>query len=151
MREIVNLIGQKFGSLTAYSSFVKNAKTKWSCICDCGNTTEVYAASLLKGKTKSCGKTGCRIKEIVFDLTDQKFGFLIAKTFENGKWRCECECGTTKLVSSAALRKGNTRSCGCKTLALIAEKIHCLIIWQRLISFIDHISIAPKKENWILI
>ena len=28
-------------------------------------------------------------------------------------WLCECECGNSKLVKGANLRRGFTRSCGC--------------------------------------
>lgn len=29
------------------------------------------------------------------------------------RWNCRCECGTEKLIHGAALRSGNTKSCGC--------------------------------------
>ena len=32
------------------------------------------------------------------------------KTF----WLCECECGTQRLISGGDLRRGHTKSCGCK-------------------------------------
>ena len=57
------------------------------------------------------------------DLTGQTFGRLTV--IERGedhvsrcgakkvRWRCKCTCGNETLVVSAALRLGNTKSCGC--------------------------------------
>lgn len=53
------------------------------------------------------------------DLTDQRFGRLIAKeSFGMGagkhrKWRCICDCGQETLVASNDLIEGDTQSCGC--------------------------------------
>ena len=54
----------------------------------------------------------------LIDLTGQKFGKLtVIKRVEsrNSKvvWECRCECGNVTYVSSADLRYGHTRSCGC--------------------------------------
>lgn len=55
----------------------------------------------------------------VADLTGQKFGKLTAlQRVENGKdgkvkWKCLCECGNYKIVSSGDLKSGNVKSCGC--------------------------------------
>lgn len=50
-----NLTGMRYGKLTCVSSFSKNKKTYWNCICDCGNKTIVYSGHLKNGHTKSCG------------------------------------------------------------------------------------------------
>jgi hypothetical protein len=53
------------------------------------------------------------------DLTDQKFGRLIAKTFAgldnhgHSVWLCECECGKTCEILATKLNTGSTKSCGC--------------------------------------
>lgn len=55
----------------------------------------------------------------VVDLTGEKFGKLTAIEFagigahKKALWLCECECGTRKIISSNALRRGATKSCGC--------------------------------------
>ena len=55
-----DLTGQRFGRLTAlYPVEKKDRRTAtsacWRCRCDCGKETDVYAASLLHGLTRSCG------------------------------------------------------------------------------------------------
>lgn len=53
------------------------------------------------------------------DLTGQVFGRLTV-LYRSGSfpdkqagWTCSCECGNTTRVPSNALRRGNTKSCGC--------------------------------------
>lgn len=57
---------------------------------------------------------------IFIDLTGQKFDRLKVVS-RSGKtkccdstWICECECGNVKTVASGDLKKGSTKSCGCK-------------------------------------
>lgn len=52
------------------------------------------------------------------DITGQQFGRLTAVKrlpFKrpHSVWLCRCECGRTKKVALASLRRGLTRSCGC--------------------------------------
>lgn len=52
------------------------------------------------------------------DLAGQVFGRLTAVERDHSRkgaayWKCDCECGNDTTVSSASLRSGNTRSCGC--------------------------------------
>lgn len=53
------------------------------------------------------------------DLTGQRFGRLVAiERVKNnvGKetlWKCVCDCGNEKIVSSYKLKSGHTQSCGC--------------------------------------
>src|SRR5690554_3230626 len=56
MSYAVDLIGQKFGILTAMSraeSYRK--KARWNCSCDCGNTHVALGTLLRNGKASSCG------------------------------------------------------------------------------------------------
>ena len=51
------------------------------------------------------------------DLTNQRFGKLIAVSFERKKrrtyWTCQCDCGNTSLVYGPSLTAGLSTSCGC--------------------------------------
>lgn len=53
------------------------------------------------------------------NLLGQKFGRLtvIARAesdkFGKAQWLCQCECGKQKVIASASLRRGLTKSCGC--------------------------------------
>ena len=53
------------------------------------------------------------------DLTGQRFGRLEVLGFagkaKNGhsRWLCKCDCGNEATVSYEALRRGDTKSCGC--------------------------------------
>ena len=63
------------------------------------------------------------------NLLGNKFGRLVVveKTHKRGSggavfWKCLCECGNTKDVSSSCLRTGQTKSCGCLFLDLASAK-----------------------------
>jgi hypothetical protein len=52
------------------------------------------------------------------NLIGSRFGKLVAQHDLGSKgkrrmWRCFCDCGNTATVSSNALLRGNTKSCGC--------------------------------------
>lgn len=53
------------------------------------------------------------------DLTGQKFGRLLALSLTEERrnhravWRCQCDCGNYKNVSSKLLLNNTTKSCGC--------------------------------------
>lgn len=55
-RQYKDISGQKFGRLTALHR-IHNTKgrTKWLCVCDCGNIKEVLQGHLSSGHTNSCG------------------------------------------------------------------------------------------------
>ena len=52
-----DLTGQRFGRLTVTSRTENDSrgKTRWVCICDCGNEVVVAGDHLKSGNTKSCG------------------------------------------------------------------------------------------------
>jgi len=56
------------------------------------------------------------------DLTDQKFGFWTVLERAGTKtdrsqclslWKCQCDCGTIKVVNREDLKRGRSKSCGC--------------------------------------
>ena len=53
MPKYSDLMGHKFGKLTAIS-FIPE-KRKWNCICDCGKKTKVFSSNLKRKNTQSCG------------------------------------------------------------------------------------------------
>ena len=58
MPKKVNLIGKKFGRLLVIKMSEKKGRrnrTYWTCLCDCGNVTDVSHDRLQNGYTKSCG------------------------------------------------------------------------------------------------
>lgn len=103
-----NITGQRFGGLVAVSHVVGTKPTEWIFTCDCGATTKAIIANVKRGFTTSCG---CKRRRK--DLTDQRFGRLIAQKYENGKWVCVCDCGNLISVPSTSLTKNFTQSCGC--------------------------------------
>ena len=118
----VDLTGQRFGKLVALhpTEERKRGRVVWECLCDCGNTALVAADSLKRKDTTSCGCAykDYLAKEIIKDLTGQRFGRLVALEPEeerkNGQvvWKCKCDCGNTVSVRGANLRNGHTMSCG---------------------------------------
>lgn len=51
----IDLTGKRFGYLTAKVRITEDGKSKWQCICDCGNIKSIPTNSLCSGTTKSCG------------------------------------------------------------------------------------------------
>lgn len=66
MSKLKNLVGLKFGRLQVLSRVEIQYKSKpvWNCLCECGNTTNVYGFNLTRSMTKSCG---CLAKEVARD------------------------------------------------------------------------------------
>ena len=133
-----DLTGQKFGKLTAIENTGKkiNGKYVWKCLCDCGNYTEVHSANLKNGSVKSCG---CLHSQKT-DLTGQRFGKLIALSYnkQKAKWLCQCDCGNITFVSSSNLNSGGTQSCGCSHFSLGEEKVQ---------QALDNLQITYEKQK----
>jgi hypothetical protein len=115
-----NLIGRRFGRLIVESLHSRGDRTRWNCLCDCGNIKIATTSNLNYGHVSSCG---CyhreRIREVHFqDLTGQRFGRLVVTTFAgitNGVtyWTTLCDCGKTQNSQAWDLKSGHTTSCGC--------------------------------------
>ena len=61
MSKLIDLVGQRFGSLLVLSKdnpYIKPSGqqvTMWKCICGCGNTISIRSANLRNGSATSCG------------------------------------------------------------------------------------------------
>lgn len=58
------------------------------------------------------------------DISGMKFGkFTVISRVDSNKkgtfWNCICDCGRQKIVDGPALKRGNTKSCGCAKSQLI--------------------------------
>lgn len=56
------MLGKVFGKLTVVGEHNKRigSQVAWDCICVCGRSKTVRSFLLRRGKTKTCGSTGCR-------------------------------------------------------------------------------------------
>jgi hypothetical protein len=62
MPAFIDITGNKYSRLTVIERGESlSKKTRWKCLCDCGNTTVVSGHYLKSGRTKSCG---CYQKEV---------------------------------------------------------------------------------------
>jgi hypothetical protein len=133
-----DISGQKFNKLTAINpTFDKgsNGSMIWNCICDCGNLTTATYSNLKRGHKKSCG---CALSEYIntltYDLTEQRFGMLVAK-YCNGKrqrdnriiWHCVCDCGNECDVDVNSLVGKHTQSCGCRHKSIKEQYIETIL------------------------
>jgi len=90
MREPLSLAGQKYGKLTIIGRIKKHhLRTRWECLCDCGNIKIIDQSSIRNGHTKSCG---CLKKERLKGNTNNKVhgmkGTIIYQTWRAMKQRC---------------------------------------------------------------
>lgn len=121
-RQMEDLTGRQFGQLTALHPAQKDPRGRvcWLCRCSCGKECTVPAQQLKSGHTRSCGCGRHASPAGKIDITNQRFGRLIAlypaekdnpskKTF----WHCRCDCGREVDVNTMSLVQGRTQSCGC--------------------------------------
>lgn len=105
-------------------------KTKWLCVCECGNEFVATGSNLRNDHTTSCGcyrkqrldegKQFRKENHIPSDLNGSVFGrttvisFDSWDTFENqrvSKWKCVCSCGKEYVTRRSNLNENS--SCGC--------------------------------------
>jgi len=142
-----DLTGQKFGRITVIKRIDRpigdRSDTRWLCECECGSVKEIVSASLLGGKTKSCGclsreiHSALKIAEntangVYDDISGKRFGRLTAIEYtykKNGikkrlHIRCKCDCGKEVEIQSNSVLNGATNSCGCINNEKATERIN---------------------------
>lgn len=122
----LNLVGQRFGSLTVLSKTPERYKTYvvYECKCDCGNVLKASVYDLKYCKLKSCKDPECphrhtetRRTNSRVDLTGKRFGNLVCieKTGRSRHgssiWVVRCDCGNTDEVQASWLMHHGTTMC----------------------------------------
>lgn len=117
-----DLTGQIFERLTVIRLVDKNkhGQLLWECLCKCGNKCIVTGLNLHLKQTRSCG---CLLSDVIHDLcfkdiSGQVFERLTVIKFlciknRSSFFLCKCICGNETVASSANLKSGHTKSCGC--------------------------------------
>lgn len=85
-RKVIDLTGKKFGRLTVIGRSPENAangRSRWYCVCECGNESTVIGQNLRTGNTTSCGCLARRNAR-----THGCVGTYQYKTWEGIKSRC---------------------------------------------------------------
>lgn len=133
MAHLEDLTGRRFGALTVISRVAGTKRTTWHCKCDCGRETDVLAGSLKRGYTTSCGKCHMHRAELMRgrpsdkfrDLAGQRFGMLVAVSYDRARrrWICKCDCGGECSITTTYLTNGSRTDCGCKAAAAAGERI----------------------------
>lgn len=123
LNNAIDITGMRFGKCVALKRIGSNKRGEalWECKCDCGNLFVTVCGKLRGGHTKSCG---CLLKDSVkmhMDLTNERFGRLLVvehielkdRDTPEKAWKCKCDCGKFKNLSTSNLLSGNVVSCGC--------------------------------------
>lgn len=119
-----DLTGQIFGELTVleFSGYELSEgnynRTKWKCICSCGNIIEVLSKNLKNGETISCGcvKKTWSQRTIIIGETYDYWTVLSQDTSKRGNgiyYICRCLCGNVRSIPAGTLKRGTSKSCGC--------------------------------------
>ena len=85
------------------------------------------------------------------DLTNQKFGRLVALYSRNVnkryEWLCECKCGKRTWVKTANLLNGHTKSCGCLSKDIASQNNNKNFAKYRQENYIENTSISRIKAK----
>jgi hypothetical protein len=114
--ERIDLTGLMQGRLTVVAEDApKNRHRRWICKCECGTEKSIPQTTLRRGIV-SCGCA--RGKTSRAKLEGQRFTRLTVVRVNRNEdrtmyWDCLCDCGNTKVYTSAMLLSGHVKSCGC--------------------------------------
>lgn len=112
-KNFIDLTGLQFGEWTVIAKAAR--ESYWKCQCSCGVEREVYAPSLKKGVSLSCGHLSKN--QIRKPIIGNRYGNLVVlsqfKKDDNWYCECQCDCGNKTIVKRQNLISGNTQSCGC--------------------------------------
>lgn len=102
--------GMVFGNLTVLEEGAPSSGgRRWICRCVCGEISCPLDYALRKGRTRSCGKEGCRdwrwhgVPRRIADRTGNRYGTLVVERRHDpaqsgARWVCRCDCGAVVVL-----------------------------------------------------
>jgi len=112
-----NLLGQKFGKLTAIEIHRTPSGFSWKCLCDCGKITISTPSRLIKGIKTHCGCSRKKPKLKKKTQTENLKGLIFDnyrvinsskkknKNSFSDAWECKCDCGKISILFPWELKK----------------------------------------------
>lgn len=144
MGKTVDLTGQTFYDLYVEKEAEPQQRKDgrfnrmWQCRCICGEKVILPTNSLTSGNSKSCGCRRSRkpinprkrdlVGQTFYDLTvDSKANDIIRPNGQHKTaWNCTCVCGEKVVVIQNALVSGTIKSCGCRNLRALHNRLEDL-------------------------
>lgn len=90
-KQFIDRTGQRFGRLTVIGfAGLRNHKSKWYCLCECGKTTAVTSCGLKTKNTQSCGCLGDELRKSRIKHGHSRSGKITPEfyAYESAKSRC---------------------------------------------------------------
>ena len=139
MSKPLDLVGERFGSLvvTSRAENSRTGKTMWLCQCDCGEKKVIFATSLTRGLTRSCG---CLNKSVAMERMrkHQLSGHRLYRIWTDMKKRC-----TNPSCKSFANYGGR----GIKVCPQWENNFQLFYTWSLLHGYSDNLSLDRIDVN----
>lgn len=114
MGKIKDMVGVQFDNWTVkeYVGLLNNRSATWKCECQLCGRARIMAGTKIRYERKwlcDCQKSP--------SFVGKKFGSwtVIEEIDKPRKCLCRCECNAEKWIPKKELKRGKTKSCGCKT------------------------------------
>ena len=154
-QQLIDEKGNRYGALIVLElTKDKNGRTAQLCQCDCGKTKIVRGSDLRSNKITHCSAScPCKINANFIDEKGKRYGFLtvlyksdIKTSSQKIKWHCKCDCGNECDILADSLRKGLTKSCGCKSKELNALN-HSKDLTNQQFGYLIPLEIVQNNTN----
>lgn len=120
----IDLTGKEFANLKVLYRVKNNVdsgkkRSRWHCMCNCGNEFDVLQDNLKRRPNMSCNECANKNRAIHnrTNVIGQKFGRLtildILWNYDRAKAICKCDCGNDYIGIKSDIVTGHTKSCGC--------------------------------------
>jgi len=103
---------QKYDKLLVVEKYKSDDKydNRWLCKCDCGKENVIVTDYNLKtGRVKDCG---CSEDKPINLLNNKYEKLLVVEKLKGEKWKCLCDCGNERIVTTNMLINSKAKSCG---------------------------------------